>query len=137
MKHLLFALFSLVPLPAFAEFKVTVNGLKNTTGDVCLLVFDKADGYPDDHTKAIHRLIVPAKTAKNHSITFVIQSATLKGCAFVALHDENSNKKVERNLIGIPKEGVAMSRGVSVPPKFSKAVIQAPKSPLTLKLKYW
>ena len=132
-------LFLLLTLPCWADFRVTVTGLKNKQGHVRLIIFDDTGkkGFPSDHTKARHRLSVPASSAKNGSVTFLIKEKKLPPCAFVALHDENSNRKADKNFIGIPKEGVAISNRVSVPPRFKKARMTSPSSPLVIKLKYW
>lgn len=135
MKTLILSLF--FTLPTWAQFQVKVTGIKNAKGQIRLLIFDQKSGFPSDHTKARTRLSLPAAMAKNGIITFTLKENTLPSCAFVAIHDENSNKKLDRNLIKIPKEGVAISNGISVPPRYHRALVAKPKSPLSMKLKYW
>jgi uncharacterized protein (DUF2141 family) len=51
------------------------------------------------------------------------------------IHDENDNKKLDTNLIGIPKEGFGYSKdamGRFGPPKFDDAVLTVPAGPVTV-----
>jgi uncharacterized protein (DUF2141 family) len=64
--------------------------------------------------------------------------STYAVCAF---HDENSNKKIGTNWIGIPKEGIGVSnnaKGNFVPPKFddAKFAFNKPEQTITISLKY-
>ncbi len=57
-------------------------------------------------------------------------------------HDENNNKKVDRALFGIPKEGVGFSNDAPInfaAPKFAAAMFRftAPAQKITLKLRYF
>jgi uncharacterized protein (DUF2141 family) len=57
-------------------------------------------------------------------------------------HDENNNKKVDRALFGIPKEGVGFSNDAPInfsAPKFAAAMFRftAPAQKIALKLRYF
>ncbi len=58
--------------------------------------------------------------------------------AVQTFHDENSNKKVDRNFIGLPKEGVGFSNDAPIrmgPPKWRDAVFAFNGSEQTIQLK--
>jgi uncharacterized protein (DUF2141 family) len=53
-----------------------------------------------------------------------------------AFHDENANHKMDRNFLGIPKEGFGFSRDAKIrfaPPKWDEAVITHEAKPQVLK----
>ena len=55
-----------------------------------------------------------------------------------AFHDENSNKKVDRALFGIPKEGVGFSNDARIslgPPKWSDAMFKFDGKAQTIQLR--
>lgn len=133
---LLVALFLCGAASAQASFKVNVTGMKDRQGDLCLLVFDKAEGFPSDHSQARHRLVKPCSSAANGVITFTVPERTLKNCAFVVLHDRDSNKRLNKNFLGIPTEGVGISNGVTMRPKFSRAMVKDPGQSINLRVRY-
>ena len=100
---------------------VHVVGLHSNDGMVDCALFESPDGFPDRFETAV----------KTTTSKIANQEAT---CAFVGLapgeyavslfHDENSNGKLDRNFIGMPKEGVGASndaRGHMGPPKYDDA----------------
>ena len=92
-----------------AVLKVHVEGLRNRRGDLRLGVFDSAGGFPRDRASALFwRSLGAAADVKSFEVELPPGRY-----AVVVLHDENSNKKLDTNLIGIPKEG----HGVSNNPK--------------------
>ena len=61
--------------------------------------------------------------------------------AAAAFHDENSDKKINSNLLGIPKEGIGVSNNVKGrfgPPKFddAKFTFSQPTQTITIALTY-
>lgn len=119
---------------AHAEFLVEVSGVKNDTGKVGILVFAQAEGFPEESEKALHRI---EQKATAGTVVFKVPDLKPGSYAFVVLHDENKNRKLDKNFFGYPKEGVAISNATKIArPKFAKARIVNPKSPLKLKLLY-
>ena len=62
--------------------------------------------------------------------------------AVQAIHDENDNGELDRNLIGRPREGMAISRDPPMrmgPPRFSDAVVEISEGggSVTLHMKYF
>ena len=58
--------------------------------------------------------------------------------AVQTFHDENGNKKVDRNFIGLPKEGVGFSNDAPIrmgPPKWADAMFTFNGAEQTIQLK--
>ncbi len=102
---------------------ITVNviGLHSNDGEVYCALYSSADGFPDGFAKA-----AKTTTAKITNEQAVCEfSAVVPGdYAISAYQDENSNGKLDRNFMGIPKEGVGASndaKGSFGPPRFADA----------------
>jgi uncharacterized protein (DUF2141 family) len=94
--------------PDYTKTRLTirVHEVRNSKGVVGILVFDTADGWPDKVTSSIRSKAVPAR---NGSATLVLDDLPHGDYAVVVLHDENKNMKLDRNLLGMPREGWGMS----------------------------
>lgn len=92
-----------------AVLKVRVTGLRNQRGTLRLGIFDSSKGFPRERGGALQWQNLPAST---DGPTFAVELPPGR-YAVVVLHDENSNKKLDANWLGIPKEG----HGVTNNPK--------------------
>lgn len=131
-----FALFLASTLARASEVTIKVEGVKDNVGKVAALLFSDAAGFPNETAKAARKIQVDAKPG-----TTEIKFADLKPgrYAVCVIHDENQNAQLDRNFIGIPKEGVAISNGIRrEKPTFEKAVIEIKEGDtVVLPLKYW
>lgn len=96
---------------------VTVNGVANTHGHIIVSVCDK-------QTFLKRCALSVSEEARNGSVTARFGDVPAGRYAISVLHDENDNKKMDRNFIGIPKEGYGFSRDAKViagPPSFDDA----------------
>lgn len=118
------------------EVTIKVEGVKDNVGKVALLLFSDAAGFPNETAKAARKTQVDAKPG-----TTEIKLTDLKPgrYAVCVIHDTNQNALLDRNFIGIPKEGVAISNGIRrEKPTFEKAVIEIKEGDtVVLPLKYW
>jgi uncharacterized protein (DUF2141 family) len=103
------------------SIKVVVTGLHSNDGEVYCSLFSSADGFPGDSAKA-------AKTTKskigNGNAACTFPGVAPGDYAVSVFQDENGNGKLDRNFIGMPKEGVGASNdaaGKFGPPKFDDA----------------
>ena len=120
------------------SLKFVVAGLHSNTGEVDCALFASAEGFPGDTGKAI-------KTTKS-KIENGQRVCTFSGVdpgdyAVSVFHDENGNGKLDRNFMGMPKEGVGASNdaaGRFGPPKFDDARFSYKGGPqsLTIHVKY-
>jgi uncharacterized protein (DUF2141 family) len=101
--------------------KVALVDLHSNDGEVRCALYSSADGFPDIFTKA-----AKTTTAKitNEQAVCEFSPVVPGDYAISAFQDENSNGKLDRNFIGLPKEGVGASndaKGSFGPPKFDDA----------------
>jgi uncharacterized protein (DUF2141 family) len=92
-----------------ASLRIEISDIRNATGDIGCLIFNGPDGYPESHEKA-HR----------ESHVKIISGAAV--CEFknlapgeyatIVFHDENLNGKLDKNFLGIPREGYGASNNV-------------------------
>ena len=112
---MLLAGFALLP----AEDAATAEAADRETGEVHFQVrIDERKGgqvlcalYRDEGTWLSESPFRNAKTESGSAwATCVFAAVPFDTYAIAALHDENSNGKMDKNFIGIPREGYAASR---------------------------
>jgi uncharacterized protein (DUF2141 family) len=123
---------------------------------------------PADHSGTLHVIIENARSARgNIHVDICPQADFLSRCPYSAeatarkgrvevvvrgvppgryaaqiTHDENGNKKVDRGLLGIPREGIGFSNNVRVrfsAPRFADAAftVTGGKQSITVNLQYF
>lgn len=108
--------------PAATSVTVDITGLRNKTGVVHLCMTAVPKLYPEGCDKDPARHVVSIRTSEAASL--VIRDVVPGRYAIVLLHDENSNKKMDKKLF-LPKEGFGFSRDAALrmgPPNFNAAV---------------
>ena len=93
-----------------ATLHVEVEGLRNDTGVVQVALFRTADGYPRDPGRAAHTATLRS-VVTGVGVTF--EDLPPGTWAVAVLHDENANRRLDTNLIGIPTEGIGASRNAT------------------------
>ena len=108
---------------AFAQsgkITVDISGIEKMEGQLAIGLFDKADGFPEI-SKAYKGTFLKI-TKKNIQYTF--SDIPSGDYAIAVFHDSNNNGNLDKNFLGIPKEGYAFSKnamGTFGPPNFGKA----------------
>jgi uncharacterized protein (DUF2141 family) len=114
------SLFSAAPSSAAETgLEARVNGVRNAKGQLGCLLFASADGFPSDIKKA--RQAVLASIVDGVGLCkFAAPAGTY---AIVAMHDENANGKLDKNFVGVPREGYGASKGArgAFGPKYDDA----------------
>ena len=87
---------------------VRVTGARNSKGKIGVTLFQNAEGFPDDASKAIRQQSVEID-AKTMSTQVTFKDIPQGTYAVSVLHDENGNGKMDKNFVGIPKEGYGAS----------------------------
>jgi uncharacterized protein (DUF2141 family) len=113
---------------AAGALSVSVKGVLNTNGHIIVSVCDK------------QRFLKHCALSVS-SVTARLDDVPTGRYAISVLHDENDNQKMDRNFIGIPKEGYGFSRDAKVvagPPSFDDAAFDVAAAPgeQTLSLRY-
>ncbi len=113
---------------------VDIVGLRNDRGQVLCALYSSSLGFPKNSDKAAAH----AKSEISHERAVCEFPGITPGTyAISVFHDENSNGKLDANLLGIPCEGVGASnnaRGHFGPPKFEAAAFQFAGGKLELKM---
>ncbi len=140
MKTIMIILFSFATLKAPAsEVSVSFSDIRSDKGYIFYLLFDGAEGFPDNEKKSVRQGRVEAKVAKSEGIVF--QGPEKGQYALSIFHDENSNSKLDTNFLGIPKEGFGFSQNPKVlfgPPSFKKSRFKLDKkTDLNIKVIYF
>ena len=91
-----------------ATLTVRVTGARNTKGKIGVTLFQDAQGFPDDTSKAIRQQAVDIDP-NTMSAQVIFKDLPQGTFAVSILHDENGNGKMDKNFVGIPKEGYGAS----------------------------
>mgnify|MGYP001573685912 CR=1 FL=1 len=104
---------------------VVITGFKNQTGNINIALFNSKAGFPDDGEKGFKKSIVPVSEYLKDGKAVIHFSAVPFGrYAVMVMHDENANRKMDKNFLGIPQEGYCASNNAAsflAPPRFEKA----------------
>ena len=102
-----------------------MSELRNSTGVVLFVLYNKDGSIPDDKLKKYYRKEI-APIAKN-SAALTFNNLPKGNYAVFILHDENQNNKIDKIFI-LPTEGVGFSNFQTINltnrPTFSKASFQ-------------
>lgn len=107
--------------PATGVLTVRVSQLRSNDGQVGCALYTSADGFPTDPSKAAQMRWCPIKQKTSTCSFDPIPAGTY---AVACFHDENGNGKLDKNFLGMPKEGTVVSnhaKGSMGPPPFEKA----------------
>ena len=120
---------------------VDVTGFRNANGKVDALLFVRPDGFPDKDSKAFDKDEVPIDP-KTMSAQIVFKDVPRGFAAVTILHDENLNRKMDKNFIGIPKEGYGTSNNPKKAkhnPRWDEAnfAVTQPQQTIQIRLIYW
>jgi uncharacterized protein (DUF2141 family) len=118
---------------------VRVEGIRNQRGLVQLALFRSAEGYPEQTEKALRTASI---RADNSVLAVRLEGLSPGVWALAVLHDENENQRLDRNFLGIPREGMAHRigpPGVPVRPSSTTPgfVLPPQGASLVIALRYW
>lgn len=113
---------------------VDIDGFRNEKGQVRCALFSLPADFPKRADKAIAQTKGEILRGRASCEFSGIGPGTY---AISAFHDENSNGKLDTNILGIPREGVGASndaKGHFGPPKFDQASFRFSGGRLDLKV---
>jgi uncharacterized protein (DUF2141 family) len=121
------------------NLKVVVSHIRNNTGQIGFCLFNSSKGFPNHPDKALVSIFIKAIA---NSTNYTFSNVSTGSYAICVFHDENSDRKVNTNIIGIPKEGIGVSnnaKGSFGPPKFddAKFVFKGPEQTIRVSLSYF
>jgi uncharacterized protein (DUF2141 family) len=132
---ILVSLLSLINITArAAELTIKVEG-DSTDGNIGCALFSNPKGFPMDAAGAIQKFSPNTPTGSE----FIFSNLKSGKYAVSVMNDQNGNKILDKNLLGIPKEEWGVSNNIRPTlraPKFEEAVFEIDeKSDLTLKIR--
>ena len=111
-----------------SDIKLIINEIQTDTGTIRVLVFNQADGFPEEPKKAFKALSIPVKNLKAET---VIKGLPAGNYAISVFHDENDDGELKKNIVGIPIENYGFSNNPSVifsAPSFNKCSFRVDNS---------
>ncbi|MES2318744.1 MAG: DUF2141 domain-containing protein [Pseudomonadota bacterium] len=108
-------LFAANPAAYAADLTITVNNVKSDKGQIRITLYNQSAKWLKLGYK---RVLAPAATG---TVSAVFSNLPSGEYAVALFHDEDSDEKMAKNLIGIPTEPVGFSndaRGTFGPPAF-------------------
>jgi uncharacterized protein (DUF2141 family) len=133
----LFLAASLLGTASAADVTIVVKGVRSDQGQVAALAFTKEQGFPDQFAKAMRQATVPARKG---DVTITLKDLPPGKYALTVMHDQNADGKLQRNIFGIPQEGVGVTGKPlgNRAPKFSESIIEVTQNEnREITLKYW
>ena len=120
-----------------ASVTVHVTGARNAKGQIRAALFQSAKGFPGDASQAIQTRA--ADIDPQSLIAQIVFTGLHEGVYAVSLfHDENMNQKLDKNFLGIPKEGYGASNNPKKkmgPPDFEETKFQVGGQAQSLEIK--
>lgn len=116
------------------EIQLVIKKTKSDKGVVQVLIFNKEDGFPEEHKKAFKALSVPVS---NSSAKVTIGDLPPGNYAISVFHDENSDGKFRKNIVGIPLDRYGFSNNPMLkfgPPSFSKCAVAIENVPVEVEI---
>lgn len=121
-----FKAFTTVRAAGGASLTVRVIGARNAKGVIRAAVFRDAKGFPSDTSEAVQTQAA-AIDPQTLSADIVFTNLPEGIYAVSVFHDENMNQRLDKNFMGIPKEGYGASNNPKKkmgPPSFEEAKFQ-------------
>jgi len=119
------------------NLRVILKNFRNNSGETNVILYNSSYTFPDKPDKCLSNLW--AKVSKGYSeVTF--KNIPYGDYALAAYHDENSNHRLDLSVIGIPKEGIAISndaKGLFLPRwKDAKIVVNSADKTIVMSVGY-
>jgi len=88
---------------------VQISNVEGQTGEVLIGLYNKAEGFT-----LIEKVYQKGKieNISNDSMTYIFMNVPQGEYAISIFHDENSNRKLDKNFFAIPKEGYGFSNNL-------------------------
>lgn len=104
------------------DIVIYIDNVRNQRGSLLISLFNSPEGYPEEWETAFRYRVI---SAAGFSGKVRFEDIPYGSYAFAVVHDENENLKLDRNILGIPREGYAFSNNARArfgPPGYDAAV---------------
>ncbi|MEO1260217.1 MAG: DUF2141 domain-containing protein [Bacteroidota bacterium] len=103
-------------------------------GRLVFMLYDSADGFPREHDKALHKVLI---TDFSSSASHTFENIPVGKYAVVVMQDKNENKELDKNFMGMPKEPVGVSNMEGFGrPTFEKSAFNLTAAGKTIELRF-
>jgi uncharacterized protein (DUF2141 family) len=129
---------------AASELRLVIEGIESSHGTIVAGLYDSARKYDQAVSDSSRVLVNDPKRIVGISLrptgevhTLVFPDLTPGEYAVIVFHDENDNGKFDKNALGIPLEGYAISnnaRGVLSAPTFQEASVHVDDQAKTIRI---
>jgi uncharacterized protein (DUF2141 family) len=115
----------------YGKLSFSISGFKNNNGYVAVAIFNSQSSFNKgtEPYKVFYKKVISAE------IQLSLDSIAYGTYAISVFHDENSNKILDKNFLGIPKEGFGFSnnaKGNFGPPSFEAASFNVNKKDVSI-----
>lgn len=108
MKKMIIGTLLITSLLSAFEIKVTVENIKNTKGKLYIGLYNQSKGFRDvSKTYKDIKMHIKGKNA-----SYIFKDISKGTYAISVFHDENSNGKLDKNILGIPQEAYGFSKNI-------------------------
>lgn len=100
---------------------LSITNLRSNNGFVLISLYKDGSGYPDNATLAFRNEKV---AIYNNKAVIIFPDLPTGSYGIAILHDENNDQKMNKNALGLPKEGYGFSNnvmGAFGPPSWKRA----------------
>lgn len=119
---------------ASTAIDVRVNGVRSDRGNIMFVLYGD---NPDDFLVKGKKIFKEHFAARRGTVAFCVIVPKAGTYAASVYHDENGNKKLDRNWIGIPAEGAGFSNNPTLivgPPSHAQAAFQVSSGPKRIEI---
>ncbi len=99
--------------------ELTLNCFRNDRGEALIYIYSNSQGFPDHVSPD---LIQRHQKIHQGQVHFTLKNLPYNSYAISVLHDENRNGRMDKSLLGFPREGFGFSRNPDLlfgPPTYS------------------
>jgi len=119
--------------PKTGTLRILIDGFSNDKGDARIALCNSIEGYKSDD----RAFRLEAARISNGKAEWVLKDLPFGEYAIKVFHDENSNRKLYKNLFGAPTEAYGFSnnaRATFGPPDYKKAAFQFDNPDMTVRI---
>lgn len=134
-----FSLAKTVNAEPSSTLTVQINGIEHQKGEICLRVYSSEKGFPYGDNSEVQS---GCTQIKGSSLTKQFSGLKPGNYAVAVVDDQNGNHKLDKDFLGIPKEGFGISNNPTVSittgtPKFRDASFSLRKNTtIKINMKY-
>lgn len=114
-KYLIISILAILMMAFKSDSKATliikITDIVHEKGNINIILFKGADGFPNDYKKAVYTKTL---AAKGEMIFLRVSNLEYGSYAVVVLHDLNKNESADKNFLGIPTEPFGFSNYNSI-----------------------